>query len=81
MALGPNKINIDAAIKRIEAAIDSILSNYPNSGRVVIDVSALPSEFSTSYFPEIAKLYKKAGWQRVEFVSDQREGDFITFEA
>ena len=80
MALGPQKQNKEALLKQVEAIIDKHVKSS-DGDRVIIATSLLPDRFSAADWPTLKKRYKEAGWKRAEYVSDQRDGDFIDLES
>lgn len=81
MAIGPNQLNESfmEEVNSFEKKIDLILSNKkvaPNSS-VSIDV---PSGLTYSHFQILKTRYISAGWGDVKWNSDQREGQWITFD-
>lgn len=79
MAIGPQHQNMDALLAQAEVIIDKHLSGHCGD-RVTIATSLLPNRFSSSYWPSLRRRYISAGWKSAEWVSDQRDGDYLDFE-
>lgn len=80
MAIGPQKENKEALLKQTEAIIDKHIKGS-DGDEVLIATSLLPDRFSASDWHILKKRYKAAGWKRAEYVSDQRDGDYIHLES
>ena len=81
MAIGPNMLNESFMedVEHYEKKIDQSLATRkvaPNS-TVNVDV---PSGMSYSHFQILKERYIKAGWGNVTWNSDQREGEWLTFD-
>ena len=81
MALGPDSIrrNLDESAKLVEVRIDQLIRNS-SSRRITIEARSLPQMSMDVWENVIRPKYLKAGWSVVEWVSDQREGDYIKLE-
>jgi hypothetical protein len=78
MALGP-KTNKADRLKKLEQVIDAAIKRSDENS-ITFNVENLPC-FSSEIWSTLRKRYKSAGWKKVEFVSDQRDGDYISLEA
>jgi len=79
MAVSPQTKKRATILKRVEAKIDSYLKRG-DGGRETIAVSLMPDGFCMELWEELEPKYKAAGWRKAEYVSDQRDGDFLDFE-
>jgi hypothetical protein len=81
MALGPEIFNerFTEKIERIEQEIDrKLVGNSPTlEGILYIDA---PRELDSLNFKIIKNKYLSAGWLDVEYHSDQRDGEWISFK-
>lgn len=82
MAVSPTVL--DAKLQReadhYEKIMDDLLLNCKmGAGRTVrIDV---PANMNHSHLEILRARYTKAGWSKIEWKSDQREGSWLTFTA
>ena len=64
-------------IQRLEQAIDdAIQSKFEGRGQVTVSVDRIG--IRRYAIDELLKKYQQAGWQRAEYVSDQRDGCYIS---
>lgn len=77
MALGPEHLRQkeEATIKEMEALIDKAIQDA-RPGSTEVHVTP-PRHFTHALMPAIKEMYGKAGWRKVEYFSDQRDGDSI----
>lgn len=78
MAIGPQQQNKVAILEQAERIIDKHLAGSVDGA--TISTTLLPDGFSCSYWPALESKYLKAGWKRAEWVTDQRDGDYLCFE-
>lgn len=81
MAIGPKQLN-DAFLNEVshyEERIDSSLANRRISpgGSTVVDV---PRGMTHDHFRILKERYLKVGWSDVKWNSDQREGEWLSFD-
>ena len=82
MAIGPKQLN-DSFLNEVshyEERIDSSLANRRISpvGSTVVDV---PRGMTYDHFKILKERYLKAGWSDVKWNSDQREGEWLSFDS
>jgi len=87
MAIGPDELKKTFSetdkeiIAKLEKAIDEFLrQEYQGEGDVSFiftDDNKLPPP---RVIKELIRRYKKAGWSKVEFDDDEREGSWLLFE-
>lgn len=81
MAIGPSEMKARrmAEAKAIESSIDRALAGG-RSDRVTIDVKQLG--ITRSLWDSILRpKYREAGWKWAEWVSEERDGDYLDFRA
>lgn len=82
MALGPEKlkelqeVEDSLIIQGLEKLIDESLKKADVSPYTVPIPTSVPLRIRN----KIAEIYLTAGWKRVEFKDDQREGTFIVLD-
>lgn len=80
MALGPKQISA-SDVKAAEAVIDAaITKSIPGRPRVTVATSLLGSS-ARELWDALRQKYIDAGWKKAEWVSDQRDGDYIDLSA
>lgn len=79
MALGPHSINENKQVlaEYMERSIDEIIERS-HRVPIYIAVDAINKWDLDAFYSHIVPRYLEAGWSRVEYTSDQREGNFIT---
>lgn len=82
MAISPKLLDekFMKEVSRIEEQLDDKLTacSLGPAKRVNINV---PHEMNQSHFQILKPRYISAGWKNVTWNSDQREGDWLVFEA
>lgn len=81
MAIGPQIKDKETTLKQVEVIIDKHIKASCGASALNISTSLLPDRFSACDWHILEKRYKAAGWKRAEYVSDQRDGDFISLES
>lgn len=80
MARGPERESKEQLLRQTEAIIDRHLAG--NNGEYAsISTDLLPDRFSITDWPALKRRYKQSGWKHAEWISDQREGDYLEFKA
>jgi hypothetical protein len=81
MAIGPNQLNetFMAEVDIYEKRIDNQLANLKVAPKSLVNTE-VPSGMSYSHFQILKERYLKAGWGDVKWNSDQREGEWLTFD-
>lgn len=81
MAISPNVLDqaLTEEAEYFEKIIDRELLTKKNTGykNYAVDV---PRGMNHSHFTILEAKYIKAGWSKVEWNSDQREGEWLTFQ-
>jgi hypothetical protein len=78
MALGPQKQKGEALRKQAEVIIDELIRGS-DGGRVTIDTSLLPT-LSAENWAILFDGYIKAGWKSIDYVTDQRDGNYLDLQ-
>jgi hypothetical protein len=80
MAISPQSLdfNFQRDVDRFEEIIDRQLVNskLAKGGGLILDI---PPGMNFSHFEILKERYIKVGWTKIEWKSDQREGDWLTF--
>lgn len=81
MAIGPNQLSetFMAEVDSFEVRIDRELSSLKVAPHSAVNID-IPSGMSFSHFQILRERYLKAGWGWVKWNSDQREGEWLTFD-
>jgi len=82
MAISPEELSTayQEKLKRFEEEIDRSLMNKRGTQPNNINVD-VPRDMSSRDFELIKIKYIQAGWKNVEYHSDQREGEWLTFKS
>lgn len=80
MATGPQTQNTNARLRQAEAIIDKHIKSSERSEQITIDVGLLPVSFNHRDWETLKPKYLSAGWKTAEWVSDQRDGDYLDFQ-
>jgi hypothetical protein len=84
MAVGPETLDtaFNEEVKNFEAYFDqkitSMASTYAGRNSLII---AIPAErgFSYKYFMALRDIYGDAGWDKIDYISDPRDGHYLKF--
>ena len=81
MAIGPNQLNESFMedVELYEKKIDQSLATRKIAPNSIIFVD-VPPGMNSSHFRILKERYIKVGWGDVKWNSDQKEGEWLTFD-
>ena len=82
MAISPKHLEeaFQAEVDSYEQHLDRILVNKKIRKGQSIDIINIPTGMNWQHFSLLRERYKSAGWTELEWNSNQREGEWITFK-
>ena len=84
MAVGPETLDtaFNEEVKNFEAYFDqkitSMASTYAGRNSLRIDIPA-ERRFLYKHFMTLRDIYGDAGWDEIDYISDQRDGYYLKF--
>jgi len=79
MALPPQTASVESIVNAAEAVIDNHIINS-RQREVYVSIASLPASLGMRERQILTARYLGAGWGKVEFVSDQRNGDYVVLK-